>query len=57
MPVLDATSIAVSMINRQFNTAGDMVFLLSVSGLLEDYTRKKTTLLLKEALSLHMDKV
>lgn len=57
VPVLDATSIAVSMINRQFNTAGDIMFLLSVSYLLEDYTRKKTTLQLKESLSLHIDKV
>ena len=57
VPVLDATSIAVSMLNRQFKTAGDIMFLLSVSQLLEDYTRKKTTLQLKESLSLHLDKV
>lgn len=57
VPVLDATSIAVSMLNKQFKTAGDIMFLLSVSQLLEDYTRKKTTLQLKESLSLHLDKV
>lgn len=57
VPVLDATSIGVSMINGQFNTAGNIMFLLSISELLEDYTKKKTTLQLKESLSYHLDKI
>ena len=57
VPVLDATSIGVSMINGQFNTAGNIMFLLSISELLEDYTKKKTTLQLKESLSYHLNKV
>lgn len=57
VPVLDATSIAVSMLNRQFTTAKNIMLLLSVSELLEDYTRKKTSLQLKESLSLHVDKI
>jgi len=57
VPVLDATSIGVSMIGGQFTTAKDIMFLLSVSELLEDYTRKKTSLQLKESLALHIDRV
>ena len=57
VPVLDATSISVSMLNNDFNTAGDIIFLLKVSGLLEDYTKKKTTLELKENLSVKIDQI
>lgn len=57
VPVLDATSISVSMINRDFTTASNIMFLLSISELLEDYTKKKTTLQLKESLSINIDKV
>lgn len=57
VPVLDATSIGVSLFSGQLNTAGNIMFLLNISELLEDYTRKKTTLQLKETLSLNIDKV
>lgn len=55
--VLDATSIGVSMLNRQFQTAGNIIFLLAISDLLQDYTKKKTSLQLKESLSLQIDQV
>lgn len=57
VPVLDATSIGVSMLNNDFATATNIMFLLSISELLEDYTKKKTTLQLKESLSINIDKV
>lgn len=57
VPVLDATSISVSMMNKDFSTARNIMFLLSISELLEDYTRKKTSLQLKENLSFNVDKV
>ena len=57
VPVLDATSITTSMLNGNFKTARDIMFLLSISELLEDYTKKKTSLQLKETLSLNIDKV
>ncbi|RHM61515.1 MULTISPECIES: heavy metal translocating P-type ATPase [Coprobacillaceae] len=57
VPVLDATSITVSLLSKQWNTARNIMFLLSISQLLEDYTKKKTTLQLKETLAVNVDKV
>lgn len=55
--VLDATSIGVSLIQRNFNTASSIMFLLGLSDLLEDYTRQRTKMALSESLSLKVDKV
>lgn len=57
VPVLDATSIGVSMLQRNFNIAGNIMMLLNISDLLEDYTRKKTKLELSQSLSIKFDKV
>lgn len=57
VPVLDATSIGVSMLSGDFKTTKNIMFLLAISSLLEEYTKKNTTLQLKESLSLRMDKV
>ena len=40
--VLDAVSIGVSIGTRAYGTANSIMFLLSISDLLENYTRKKT---------------
>lgn len=57
VPVLDAASISVSLLQRNFKVAGNIMMLLNISDLLEDYTRKKTTLELSESLSIQFDKV
>ncbi len=57
VPVLDAASISVSLLQRNFNVAGNIMMLLNISDLLEDYTRKKTTLELSQSLSIQFDKV
>ena len=42
VPVLDATAIAVSMLRRDYNTAGSVMFLLDIGEILEDWTHKKS---------------
>ena len=39
VPVLDATSISVSLLSGQWGTARNIMFLLNISSLLEDYTK------------------
>ena len=41
VPLLDATAIGVSVLRRDFNTAGSVMFLLGVGELLEEWTHKK----------------
>lgn len=55
--VLDAVSIGVSLGTKAYGTANSIMFLLSVSDLLEDYTRKKTKAALAASLSLNVDQV
>ena len=42
VPLLDATAIGVSVLRRDFNTAGSVMFLLGVGELLEEWTHKKS---------------
>ncbi|MCR5632242.1 MAG: heavy metal translocating P-type ATPase [Eubacterium sp.] len=55
--VLDATSILVSMLRRDFDTAGSVIFLLSVGDLMDEWTRKKSVADLASAMSLNVEKV
>ena len=55
--VLDALSIGVSMLRGDFSTAGSVMFLLGLSALLEDYTRKRTQTTLTQSLAIHVDTV
>ena len=55
--VLDAASIMVSMIRRDFDTAGSVIFLLSVGDLMDEWTRKKSVADLASAMALNVDKV
>ena len=57
VPVLDATSITVSMLNGDFNTAGNIMFLLNIGALLEDWTHKKSVDDLAQRMYLNVDKV
>ncbi len=55
--LLDAISIGVSLIRRDFATAGSVMFLLELGELLEDWTRKKSIQDLAQCMSLNVDRV
>lgn len=55
--VLDAASITACLAQKNYTTAGTIMFLLSISALLEDYTRFRTRAALTESLSVKTDKV
>lgn len=57
VPVLDATAIGVSLLRRDFGTAGSVMFLLGVGETLEEWTHKKSVADLAGAMSLHVDRV
>ena len=40
--VLDAASILVSIIRKDFDTAGSVMFLLGVGDIMDDWTHKKS---------------
>ena len=54
--VLDATTIVVSMLRGDFDTAGDLMFLLGLSEILEEWTHKKSVDDLARSMSLNVDK-
>lgn len=54
--VLDATTIAVSMVRGDFDTAGDLMFLLGLSEILEEWTHKKSVDDLARSMSLNVEK-
>ena len=55
--VLDATAITVSLIRRDFKTAGSVMFLLEIGEILEDWTHKKAISDLAGSMSLNVGKV
>lgn len=55
--VLDATAIAVSVLRRDFRTAGMTMFLLKIGSILEEWTHKKSVDDLARTMSLNIDKV
>lgn len=55
--VLDGASVGACLIQRNFTTAGTIMFLLNISGLLEDYTRSRTRAALADSLAVKTDKV
>lgn len=55
--VLDAASIGAALAQRSCATAGSVMFLLSVSALLEEYTCQRTHNALARSLSIHVDQV
>ena len=57
VPVLDATAITVSMLRRDYNTAGSVMFLLDIGEILEDWTHKKSVSDLAGSMSLNVGKV
>ena len=57
VPVLDATAIGVSILRRDFNTAGSVMFLLGIGEIIEDWTHKKSVDDLARTMSLNVSKV
>ncbi len=55
--VLDGASVAACLAQKNYKTAGTIMFMLSVSALLEDYTRAKTKAALTDSLAVKTDKV
>lgn len=55
--VLDATAIVVSILRRDFSTAGSVMFLLGIGELLEEWTHKKSVDDLARSMSLNIEKV
>lgn len=55
--VLDASAVSASLAYGSFDSAASIMFLLSISGLLEDYTRKRTKNALTSSLAVNIDTV
>ena len=55
--LLDGAAVTGSLLKKDFGPASSMMFLLSISDLLEDYTLQKTKSTLKESLTLNIDTV
>ena len=53
--VLDATAVTVSLVRRDFDTAGSVMFMLGLGELLEDWTHKKSIADLAGAMALQVD--
>lgn len=55
--VLDGASVAACLVQKNYKTAGTIMFMLSISALLEDYTRARTKAALTDSLAVKTDKV
>ena len=55
--LLDGLSIGISLVRRDFGTAGSVMFLLRLGELLEEWTRKKSLGDLARCMSLNVDRV
>lgn len=55
--VLDGASISACLLQKNYKTAGTIMFLLSISGLLEDYTKARTRAVLTDSLAIKTEKV
>lgn len=57
VPVLDATAIGVSILRKNYSTAGSTMFLLGIGEILEEWTHKKSVDDLARSMSLNISKV
>ena len=55
--VLDATSILVSLLRRDYETAGQVMFLLGVGDIMDEWTHRKSVSDLAGAMALNVEKV
>ena len=57
VPVLDATTVSVSMLQSNYNTSSSVMFMLRIGEIMEEWTHKKSVADLASAMSLHIEKV
>lgn len=57
VPVLDAAAIGVSLLRRDMQTAGSVMFLLGIGEILEEWTHKKSVDDLARSMSLNISRV
>lgn len=55
--VLDGASVTACLIQKNYKTAGTIMFMLSISSLLEDYTRARTRAALTDSLAIKANQV
>lgn len=55
--VLDGAAIGACLAQGKYSSANSIMFLLSLSSLMEDYTRKRTRNALSQSLAIHVDQV
>ncbi|MDE7187166.1 MAG: heavy metal translocating P-type ATPase, partial [Lachnospiraceae bacterium] len=55
--VLDGTAIGISILRKDYDTAGSVMFLLGIGEILEEWTHKKSVDDLARSMSLHIEKV
>lgn len=55
--VLDGASISACLLQRNYKTAGTVMFLLNLSSILEDYSRARTKAVLKDSLMIRTEQV
>lgn len=55
--VLDATAISAAMLTGMFGSAGEIMLLLDISSMLEEYTHARSRLALSQSLAFDVDKV
>ena len=55
--VLDGVAIGVSLLQKDYSTAGAVMYLLGIGEILEEWTHRRSVLNLAESMSLHVDKV
>ncbi len=55
--VLDATALAASILQRNFNSAGMIMLLLDISSLMEDYTHARSRIALEQSLAITCENV
>ena len=55
--VLDGASVVACLCQRKFKTAATVMFMLRISGLLEEYTHARTKAVLTDSLAIKTDRV
>ena len=55
VPLLDSVTIGASILQKKFDTAGSIIFLLGLSGILEEWTHKKSVDDLARSMSLNVE--
>lgn len=55
--VLDGAAIGASLVQGEYSSSGSIMFLLTLSSMMEDYTRKRTKNALSQSLAVNVDRV